>query len=325
MLNPFSREGKPLLLNRFLKRPSSDHPVESVTEPVLRPANAPRISAQAVVHPKAKIGDDCEIGPFCIVGPDVTLGNGCRLLSHAVITGYTTAGCDNTFHPNCVIGGPPQDKKFRGERTQLIIGDRNDFRESVTVNLGTQLGGGITRIGDDNLLMVNCHVGHDCQIGNRAILSNNVMLAGHMVIGNNVVMSGGSAAHHYVSIGDYAFVAGMARINKDVPPFVKVSDQDKVRAINSEGLRRAGFSEGDIEAIEAAGRRVFFNREKPTMAAALADFDLDGDIHPQVRLLIAFLRRRYEGKHGRYLESLRPKKVSAERGVSAECKVQTAE
>ncbi len=302
------------MLARFLKRPPSDQPSESVSidtllEPKLRPANAPRISPLAVVDPKAIIGEDCEIGPFCMVGPDVTLGGGCRLISHAVITGWTTVGCDNTFHPYCVIGGPPQDKKFRGERTQLIIGDRNEFRESVTVNLGTLLGGGITRIGDDNLLMVNCHVGHDCQIGSRCILSNNVMLAGHMKVGNNVVMSGGAAAHHYTTIGDYAFIAGLARINKDVPPFVKCSDQDKIRAINSEGLRRAGFAEADIEAIEEAGRKVFFSREKPTMAAALAGYELEAeDTHPQVKLLIEFLRRRYHGKHGRYLESLRPPK-----------------
>ena len=296
------------MLARFLKRPVGDHPIESITEPLLRPATNPRISPLAVVDPKARIGDDCEIGPFCIVGPDVTLGSGCRLISHVVIAGYTTAGCDNTFHPYGVIGGPPQDKKFRGERTQLIIGDRNDFRESVTVNLGTQLGGGVTRLGDDNLLMGNCHVGHDCQIGNRCILSNNVMLAGHMVIGNNVVMSGGSAAHHYVTIGDYAFIAGMARIHHDVPPFVKVMEKDRIRAVNSEGLRRAGFTEADIEAIEEAGRRLFFNREKPTFAAALADFDIQDGLHPQVQLLIDFLRRRNVGKHGRYLESLRPPK-----------------
>jgi len=296
------------LLARFLKRPGSEHPSESVPI-VLRATNMPRISPLASVDPKAHIADDCEIGPFCMVGPDVTIGTGCRLLSHVVLAGWTTVGCDNTFHPHCVIGGPPQDKKFRGERTQLIIGDRNDFREAVTVNLGTELGGGITRIGDDNLLMVNCHVGHDCQIGSRTILSNNVMLAGHMHIGNNVVMSGGAASHHYVTIGDFAFIAGMARIHHDVPPFVKLSEKDKIRAINSEGLRRAGFSESDIEQVEEAGKKLFFNREKNhTMAAALAEFDVMNGIHPQVKLLIEFLKRRDSGKHGRYLESLRPPK-----------------
>jgi UDP-N-acetylglucosamine acyltransferase len=272
------------------------------------PTNRPRISPLASVDPKAIIGDHCEIGPFCLVGPDVTLGSGCRLLSHAVITGCTTIGTDNTFHPHCVIGGPPQDKKYGGEPTQLIIGDHNDFRESVTVNLGTVQGGGITRIGNHNLLMVNCHVGHDCQIGSHTILSNNVMLAGHMVVGNNVVMSGGAAGHHFVTIGDYAFIAGMARIHHDVPPFVKLWEKDRIRAMNTEGLRRAGFSEADIEEIEEAGRRLFFNREKPTMAAALAEFDLQNGIHPQVKLLVEFLHRRYAGKNGRYLESLRPPK-----------------
>lgn len=215
------------MLARFLKRPATEQPIEGV--PVLLAANGPRISPLAMVDPKAHIGDDCEIGPFCVVGPDVTLGTGCKLLSHATITGHSTIGCDNVFHPHCVIGGIPQDKKYCGEPTTLIIGDRNDFRESVTVNLGTVQGGGLTRIGDGNLLMVNCHVGHDCQIGNNTILSNNVMLAGHMVVGNNVVMSGGAAAHHYVTIGDFAFIAGMARIHHDVPPFVKLSEKDKIR------------------------------------------------------------------------------------------------
>jgi UDP-N-acetylglucosamine acyltransferase len=299
------------LLARFLKRPANEStgemPVNSAVGPMLRASTMPRISPLAFVDPKAQIADDCEIGPFCSVGPNVVIGTGCRLLSHVVIAGDTTVGCDNTFHPHSVIGGPPQDKKFRGEKTLLIIGDRNDFREAVTINLGTELGGGITRIGDDNLLMVNCHVGHDCQVGSRTILSNNVMLAGHMHVGNNVVMSGGAAAHHYVTIGDYAFVAGMATIHHDVPPFVKLWGKDHVRAINSEGMRRAGFSEPDIEAIEEAGKKLFFNRDKPS-SARLADFNLDNGIHPQVKLLVEFLRRRNDGKHGRYLESLRPPK-----------------
>jgi UDP-N-acetylglucosamine acyltransferase len=158
--------------------------------------------------------------------------------------------------------------------------------------------------------MANCHIAHDCHVGNNNVLGNNVMLAGHMHIGNNVVMSGGAAAHHFVTIGDYAFIAGMATIHHDVPPFMKLQGKDHVRAINSEGLRRAGFTEDDIEQIEDAGRKLFFNRDKTTMAAALADFDLQNGLHPQVKLLIEFLRRRNVGKHGRYLESLRPPKKS---------------
>jgi UDP-N-acetylglucosamine acyltransferase len=282
--------------------------VESADEsPILRAVTGPKISPLAWVDPKAHIGDDCEIGPFCSIGPDVTLGNGCRLLSHAVLTGRTTVGCDNIFHPHCTIGGIPQDKKYRGEPTELVIGDRNTFRENVTVNTGTVQGGGFTRLGDDNLLMANCHVGHDCQIGSRNILANNVMLAGHMMIGNNVVMSGGVGSHHFVTIGDYAFIAGMAQINKDVPPFVKVCDRDKIRGVNGEGLRRAGFGVEEIEQIKDACWKLFLNREK-SFAAVLKDLEEAPGVSEHVKRLVEFIRRRNSGKHGRYLESLRAKK-----------------
>ncbi len=270
----------------------------------------PKISPLAVVDPKARVADDVEVGPFCTVGPDVTLGPGNRLISHVAIGGNTTVGEGNTFFPFSAIGGVPQDKKFRGENSSLIIGNRNLIREAVTIHLGTTLGGGVTIVGDGNLLMVNCHIGHDCHVGNNCVLANNVMLAGHVHVGNNVVMSGAAASHHYVTIGDYAFIAGMARIHHDVPPFVKVSDDDKIRALNAEGMKRAGFSPADIEEVEEAARRLFFNREKP-FATALADFDTMNGLHPQVKAMVEFLRRRNCGKHGRYLESLRPKKGSA--------------
>ncbi len=292
------------MIARFLKRP----PVETADEtPVLRAAIGPKISPLAWVDPKAHIGDDCEIGPFCSVGPEVTLGNGCRLLSHAVLTGRTTIGCDNIFHPHCTIGGIPQDKKYHGEPTELIIGDNNTFRENVTINTGTVGGGGFTRVGSRNLLMANCHVGHDCRVGDDNVLANNVMLAGHMVIGDHVTMSGGAAAHHYVTIGDFAFIAGMARIHHDVPPFVKLSEKDKIRAMNEEGMKRGGFTPADIEEIEEAGRKLFFAREK-AFSAVMDDFEADPNIHPRVKFLIEFIRRRNSGKHGRYLESLRVKK-----------------
>jgi UDP-N-acetylglucosamine acyltransferase len=165
----------------------------------------------------------------------------------------------------------------------------------------------VTRIGSGNLLMVNVHIGHDCQIGDNCILANNVMLAGHVVLGNSVVMSGGSATHHFVTIGDFAFVAGLAAITHDVPPFVKVSDGDRIRAVNSVGLKRAGYSPEDIEEIEAAVRKIFFNRKKQ-IATVLSEFDLLIDLHPQVKTIIEFLRRRDAGKFGRHLESLRKKK-----------------
>jgi UDP-N-acetylglucosamine acyltransferase len=268
----------------------------------------PKISPLSVVDPQARLADDVEVGPFCTVGPEVTLAPGNRLISHVVLSGHTTVGEGNIFHPTSVIGGPPQDKKYRGEPSRLVIGSRNVIRESVTIQIGTAGGGGITRVGDGNLFMVNCHVGHDCQIGNGCILANNVMLAGHVTLGNYVTMSGAAGAHHFVSVGDFAFIAGQARCHHDVPPFMKVSDDDKVRAVNTEGMRRAGMSVEEIEQVEEVARRLFFNREKP-FAAALADFSSNGQQPPNVQLLLDFLHRRNTGKHGRYMESLRGKKA----------------
>jgi UDP-N-acetylglucosamine acyltransferase len=159
-----------------------------------KPKAAPRIHPLAEVDPRALIAEDVEIGPFCIVGPDVTLGPGNELKSHVVITGHTTIGRDNVFHPQCVIGGPPQDNKYRNEPTRLEIGDDNVFREASTVSVGTEKGGGVTRVGSNNMFMVNAHAGHDAHIGNRCILSNNVMVAGHVVCGDYVVFAGGAGA-----------------------------------------------------------------------------------------------------------------------------------
>ncbi len=267
-----------------------------------------KISPLALVDCSARLDADVEVGPFCTVGPNVTMASGCRLISHVVIDGHSTIGAGNIFHPHCTIGAIPQDKKFRGEKTSLVIGSNNIIREAVTIHIGTAGGGGITRVGNNNLLMVNCHIGHDCQIGDNCVLANNVMLAGHIVVGNNVWMSGASASHHYVSIGDFAFIAGMARIHHDVPPFMKVSDDDKIRAVNSEGMRRAGIAADDIERIEGAARRLFFNRGKQPFAAALGDFETLNGQHPKVKLLVEFLHRRTAGKHGRHLEGLRPRR-----------------
>ena len=317
------------LLTRFLKRPPAADPTGeppadrtaaadpaiappdagAVAAPPVRLGAAPRVHRLAVVDPKATIGQDCEIGPFCTVGPDVVLGPGNRLVSHVVVTGHTTVGADNLFYPNAVIGSAPQDKKYRGEDTRLTVGDRNVIREAVSMHVGTVGGGGVTRVGSDNLLMVNCHVSHDCTIGDHCILGNNVMLAGHTVVHDRVNMSGGSGTNHYVTVGRFAFLAALARIHHDVPPFMKVSDDDKIRDVNAEGLRRAGIPAEDIDQIEKAARRLFFARKnKKPFAAQMAEFEADPATHPRVAELVAFLRRRDTGKSGRYLESLRAKK-----------------
>jgi UDP-N-acetylglucosamine acyltransferase len=268
-----------------------------------------KISPMAVVDPKANLADDVEVGPFCIIGPEVSIGAGSRLIGHVVVIGKTRLGKGNVVHPNAVLGDVPQDLKYKGETTGLEIGDNNTIRESVTVHLGTAYGskingGGITRIGDGNLLMVNTHVGHDAQIGSRCVIANNVMIAGHVVIGNGVILNGAVGINAWVTLGDLAYVGGAARIHHDVPPFVKVSDQDKIRALNTVGLRRAGISEPDIEDLEGAVRALFLNREKP-FAAVMAEYGSMDDINPPLKQLIEFLRRRDLGKHGRYLESLR--------------------
>ncbi|HEX4124084.1 MAG TPA: acyl-ACP--UDP-N-acetylglucosamine O-acyltransferase [Tepidisphaeraceae bacterium] len=265
----------------------------------------PKRSPHAVIDKNAEIAEDVEIGPFCVIGPDVKIDSGCRLLNSVTVLGKTTIGKDNVFFPNAVIGATPQDKKFKGETTELTIGTENVFREAVTIHVGTENGGGITRIGDKGLYMVNCHVGHDAQIENNVVIANNVMLAGHVVIHNNVAIMGGVGVHHFVTIGEYAYVGGYARIHHDVPPFCKVDGADTVRGINTIGLRRAGVPDEEIEAIDAAIRELF-SRKKP-LALAMSEFNVQNGLHPSVKRLLEFLDRRSEGKHGRYLEGLRVK------------------
>jgi UDP-N-acetylglucosamine acyltransferase len=264
----------------------------------------PKISPHAQVDDQAEIADDVEIGPFCVVGPHVKIGPGCKLLNNVTILGHTTIGARNVFFPNAVIGAAPQDLKYKGGDTRLEIGDGNVFREAVTVHVGTEKGGGITRVGNSNLLMINSHLGHDVQLGSRCVISNNVMIAGHVVIGNNVSMMGLVGIHHFVTIGDYAYLGGAARIHHDVPPFVKVDGEDKIRALNAIGLKRAGFSDEDIQALKDAVRKIWFGRKK-AFSQSLAEFDCMNGINPHVRAMVEFLRRRDLGKHGRYLESLR--------------------
>ena len=264
----------------------------------------PKRSPHAVIDPAAQIAEDVEIGPFCVIGPDVTIGPGCRLLNSVTIIGRTTIGRDNVFFPNSVIGTYPQDKKFKGANTELIIGDGNVFREAVTVHIGTEKGGMTTRVGSHNLFMVNCHIGHDAQVGSNGVYANNVMMAGHVVIGDNVSMMGGVGLHHFVTVGDFAYVGGYARIHHDVPPFVKVDGDDQVRGLNKVGLSRAGFSADDIAALDGAYRKLF-NRKKP-FSRAMAELEsLNGELTPHVRTLLEFLRRRDTGRHGRFQETLR--------------------
>ena len=277
----------------------------------------PKISPHAIIDPNANIAEDVEIGPFCVIGPDVTLEGGSRLLNSVTIIGKTTIGRDNVFFPNSVIGTYPQDKKFKGAATELHIGSGNVFREAVTVHIGTEKGGGITRVGNNNMFMINTHIGHDAQIGSDCVFANNVMIAGHCVVGDHVNMMGLAGLHHFVTIGRFAYLGGACRIHHDVPPFVKVDGADEIRGLNKVGLARAGTSAEEIKALDAAYRKLF-SKKRPLSLAMKEVESLNGELTPHVREILEFLRRRMEGRHGRYLEGKRSELAAAIAEVAPE-------
>ena len=208
------------------------------------------IHASAVVEPGATLGEGCRIGPFCLIGPDVTLGARVEVKSHAVVTGDTTVGDDTVIFPFATIGEVPQDLKFKGEKSTLVIGARNRIREHVTINLGTEGGGGITRVGDDCLLMAGAHVAHDCQIGNRVILVNNSALAGHCVLEDDVIVGGLSGVHQFVRIGRGAMIGAVTMVTADVIPHGMVhGPRGTLDGLNLVGLKRRGASRADIAAL----------------------------------------------------------------------------
>ncbi len=221
--------------------------------------DTPLIHPTAVIDPAARLGEGVRVGALTVIGPEVEIGDGCQIGPHCSFTGPTRIGRDNRFIGHCAIGGEPQDKKFAGERTELVIGDRNVFREFVTVNRGTGSGGGTTRMGDDNWLLAYSHVAHDCIVGNHCVFSNNTTLAGHVTVGDWVIISGFGGAHQFCRIGDHAFLGMGALVNGDVPPFTMVGGNSlgRPRGINSEGLKRRGFDADRIAAIKRAYRTLY--------------------------------------------------------------------
>jgi UDP-N-acetylglucosamine acyltransferase len=247
------------------------------------------IHATAVIEPGAQVDPSCEIGAFAVVGPHVRLGPRNVLQHHAVVTGHTTVGAENRFFPFCVVGGMPQDLKYKGEPTTLEVGDRNTFREYVTINTGTIGGGGVTRIANGCLFMANCHVGHDCQIGDGAIIANSVALAGHVTLEDHVHFGGLSASHQFCRIGRFAFVSGMTGLVKDVPPYCFASGaRAELAGINSVGLQRAGFTEDQIGRVKQA-YKIFFRSNLQT-AEALVQMEAELGQYPEVAHFIAFIK-----------------------------------
>ncbi|MGL4310734.1 MAG: acyl-ACP--UDP-N-acetylglucosamine O-acyltransferase [Paracoccaceae bacterium] len=211
------------------------------------------IHPTAIVEPGAKIGKGCQIGPFCSIGPEVMLARGVVVKSHAVVTGWTEIGAETTIWPFATVGEVPQDLKFRGERTRLIVGERCRIREGATLNTGTEGGGGVTRVGDDCLIMTGAHVGHDAQIGDRVILVNNVAIAGHVQIGDDVIVGGLSGVHQWVRIGKGAIIGALTMVTNDVLPYGLVQGPRGVLdGLNLVGLKRRGVGRSDITALRAA-------------------------------------------------------------------------
>ena len=261
------------------------------------------IHPTAVVDPGATISESTQIGPLCVVGPNVTIGAGTRLVNHVTVLGHTTIGENNTFWPNAVIGADPQDLKFKGEATEVIVGDNNQIREQVTIHLGTEFGGGITRVGNDNLIMVGAHIAHDCEIGNHTVMANSVHLAGHVHVQDHVVMSGACAVHHFATVGRCSFIGGLTRIVHDVPPFMIVEgNPSKVRGLNVVGLTRRNFTEESIAKLKDAYRRLY-RSSSDSSAVNMADkIQKLSEQYPDdlsIAELVAFLNGVTNGLHGR--------------------------
>lgn len=248
----------------------------------------------AVISDSATIGENVTIGPFCVVDDHVTIGDGCILKSHVVVRGPTRIGKNNKFYQFSSIGEDCQDKKYAGERTELVIGDDNEFREGVTVHRGTIQDNSITIIGSRCLLMVNAHVAHDCVLGNDIILANNVAIAGHVHIDDFVIVGGAVGVHQFCKIGAHAFLGAGGIILRDVPPFVMVSGTKNMpQGINSEGLKRRGFDKDDVMAIKRAYKTIY--REGNTVEQAIEKLTQSASDSESVTQMITFLSEATRG------------------------------
>jgi UDP-N-acetylglucosamine acyltransferase len=247
-----------------------------------------QVHPTAVVDASARLGEGVRIGPFCVVGADVEIGDGTILGPHCTVAGPTRIGRNNHFHGHAAVGGDPQDKKFAGERTELVIGDDNVVREFTTISRGTGNGGGVTRIGNGNWLLAYVHIAHDCIVGDGCVFSNNATLAGHVEVGNQVILSGFVGVHQFCRIGAHAFVGMGAFVNGDVPPFVMVAQEGygRPRGINAEGLKRRGFDAARVSAIKRAYRALYISGAKLEDAMVqLGEIDSD-----DVRAMLAFIQ-----------------------------------
>jgi UDP-N-acetylglucosamine acyltransferase len=248
------------------------------------------IDSRAVISPQAQIGADVTIGPFSIIGADVVIGAGTWIGPHVVINGPTRLGVGNKVFQFASLGDAPQDKKYAGEPTRLEIGDHNVFRESVTVNRGTTHDQGVTRIGNDNLLMAYSHVAHDCQLGNQIVMANCATLGGHVEVGDWVTMGGLSAVHQFTKIGAYCFLAHNAAVTRDVPPYVMAVGRPAVpHSVNSVGLQRRGFTSAQIRNIRRAYKLLY--RSGLKLKAAMEELEKAAVTQEEIRPFVQFIKR----------------------------------
>lgn len=255
---------------------------------------AVQIHPLAVVDQTAELGVGVVVGPFAVIGPRVVVGDDCRIDAHAVVQGPTRLGSGNHLHSGAHIGFDPQDLKFAGEDTFLEVGDRNQFREGVTVHRGTGKGGGITRVGSDNLLMVGAHIAHDCQVGSRVIFANNGTLAGHVEVGDDATIGAFSSVHQFCRVGRYAYIGGYSVLTQDVLPFVKtVGIKPACYGINRIGLERKGFDAETLSLLERAYRLLV--RSKISVKKALEQVRSELSGNPHVDYLVQFIEASQRG------------------------------
>jgi UDP-N-acetylglucosamine acyltransferase len=252
----------------------------------------PRIHPSALVDPGAELAEDVEVGAYTLIGAQVRIAAGTTVGSHCRIDGRTTIGRDNRIGSHCALGGAPQDKKYAGEPTALVIGERNTIREFCTFNTGTVQDAGVTRLGDDNWVMAYVHLAHDCQVGNQTILANNATLAGHVHVGDWAIVGGLSGVHQFCRIGAHVMVGFGSAVTQDVPPFMLVDGNPlAVRGFNAEGLRRRGFDAVRIAAVKQMHRLLY--RRGKTLEQARAEIAALADAVPEaaadVALMLAFL------------------------------------
>lgn len=259
---------------------------------------ATNVSPLASVAPEAELDDDVEIGPFAHIGPDVKIGRGTKVENNVTLIGRVTIGSDNHIFPGAVIGHEPQDLSYRGSPTEVLIGDRNIIRESVTINRATEKEDGLTTLGNDCFIMAGCHIAHDCRVGSRVILANATLLGGHVHIHDDATLSGGVAVHHFTTVGSYSFTGGLSRVLNDVPPFMLCEGiPTRPRCVNLVGLKRNNFSDEAIHALSEAHRLLFRARVGVDQAREL--LRAGEMLVPAVNHLLNFIQNQHEGRHGR--------------------------